>query len=180
MNEKVAKALSYVDETYVSAAAKRKKRKPVFIAAVAAVLALVLLFNLPSLPAVISAKAVSLASGSRQMQRPDLDDYEDHNAWRADLDKWQEEQKLLSNTTKDAVADLMPFFTAGSAQFLNTQGSDNLLWSPVNAYIGLSMVTELTAGQSRQQILDLFGAGDIDALRRQVSAIWESAYNDNE
>ncbi|MBO5078179.1 MAG: hypothetical protein J6B67_00665 [Oscillospiraceae bacterium] len=178
MNEKVAKALSYVEESYVSKAAKRKK-KPVFIAAVAAVLAAVLLFNLPSIPLAISAKAVSTASGSRQMQRPDIDDYEDRNAWRAEIDKWQAEQKRLSDTTGETVTELAPFFTAGSARFLSAQSGENLLWSPVNAYIGLSMVTELTAGQSRQQILDLFGAGDTDALRRQVSAIWESAYSDN-
>ena len=127
----------------------------------------------------ITAEVVSRASDTRQMQRPDRDDYDDSDVWRADWDKWQEEQKRLSNTAKDALIDLEHFFTTGSAQFLSTQSSDNLLWSPVNAYIGLAMVTELTAGESRRQILDLFGAADIDALRQQVSAIWESTYNDN-
>ena len=180
MNEKVAEALSYVDEKYVSAAAKKKKKKAkYFISAIAAVLALVILFNLPSMPIVISAEAVSIASQSRQMQRPDRDNYKDVNAWRADFNKWEEEQKFLSNTTKDAIIDLEPFFTTGSAQFLSTQGSENALWSPINAYIGLSMMAELTTGESRQQILDLFGTADIDALRQQVNAIWENAYNDN-
>lgn len=180
MNEKVAKALSYVDEKYVSAAAKKKKKKAkYFISAIAAVLALVLLFNLPSMPMVISAKAVSIASESRQMQRPDLDDYKDRDQWRADREKWEAEQKFLSSTSRAAINALTPFFTNGSAQFLSTQGSENLLWSPINAYIGLAMMTELTDGASRQQILDLFGARDIDALRQQVGAVWESAYNDN-
>ena len=180
MNEKVAKALSYVDEKYVSAAAKKKKKKAkYFISAIAAVLALVLLFNLPSMPMVISAKAVSIASESRQMQRPDLDDYKDRDQWRADREKWEAEQKFLSSTSRAAINALTPFFTNGSAQFLSTQGSENLLWSPINAYIGLAMMTELTDGASRQQILDLFGARDIDELRQQVGAIWESAYNDN-
>ena len=181
MNEKVAKALGYVDEKYVTAAAKRKKKKAAkyWISAVAAVLALVLLFNLPSMPMVISAKAVSIASESRQMQRPDLDDYKDRDQWRADREKWEAEQKFLSSTTRETVDALAPFFTNGSAQFLSTQGSENLLWSPINAYIGLSLMTELTDGASRQQILDLFGVRDIDALRQQVGAIWESAYNDN-
>ena len=181
MNEKVAKALGYVDEKYVTAAAKRKKKKAAkyWISAVAAVLALVLLFNLPSMPMVISAKAVSIASESRQMQRPDLDDYKDRDQWRADREKWEAEQKFLSSTTRETVDALTPFFTNGSAQFLSTQGSENLLWSPINAYIGLALMTELTDGASRQQILDLFGARDIDALRQQVGAVWESAYNDN-
>ena len=181
MNEKVAKALGYVDEKYVTAAAKRKKKKAAkyWISAVAAVLALVLLFNLPSMPMVISAKAVSIASESRQMQRPDLDDYKDRDQWRADREKWEAEQKFLSSTTRETVDALAPFFTNGSAQFLSTQGSENLLWSPINTYIGLALMTELTDGASRQQILDLFGARDIDALRQQVGAVWESAYNDN-
>lgn len=181
MNEKVAKALGYVDEKYVNAAAKWKKKKAAkyWISAVAAVLALVLLFNLPSMPMVISAKAVSIASESRQMQRPDLDDYKDRDQWRADLNKWEAEQKFLSSTTRETVDALAPFFTNGSAQFLSSQSSENLLWSPINAYIGLALMTELTDGASRQQILDLFGARDIDALRQQVGAVWESAYNDN-
>ena len=181
MNEKVAKALGYVDEKYVTAAAKRKKKKAAkyWISAVAAVLALVLLFNLPSMPMVISAKAVSIASESRQMQRPDLDDYKDRDQWRADLAKWEAERDFRSSTTRETVDALAPFFTNGSVQFLSTQGSENLLWSPINAYIGLAMMTELTDGASRQQILDLFGARDIDALRQQVGAVWESAYNDN-
>ena len=180
MNEKVAKALGYVDEKYVSAAANRKKKKAKYwIGAMAAILVLVLLFNIPSIPMIISAKAVSTASGSRQMQRPDRDDYKDAAAWRADFNKWEEEQKQLSSTTRDAVDALAPFFITGSEQFLSTQGSENALWSPINAYIGLAMMTELTDGASRQQILDLFGVSDIDALRQQVFAIWESSYNDN-
>ncbi len=178
MNEKVAKALSYVDEKYVSAAAKRKKKK-YWLGAVAAVLALVLLFYIPSMPMVISAKAVSAASGSRQMQRPDRDDYESREAWVADLDKWEAERTLRTTTRKDTLLALKDFFTSGSAQFLSTQGDENLLWSPINAYIGLAMVTELATGESRQQILDLFGAADVGALRQQVGAIWESAYMDN-
>ena len=180
VNEKIAKALSYVDAKYVTDAAKRKKGKTKYwVGALAAVLALVLLFNLPSTPMAISANAVSIASESRQMQRPDLDDYQDRDQWRADLAKWEAEQKFLSSTTRETVDALAPFFTNGSTQFLSTQGSENLLWSPINAYIGLSMVAELTDGASRQQILDLFGARDMDALRQQVGAIWESAYNDN-
>jgi len=147
---------------------------------IAFTLCAILLFSMTACgPLVITADSVSKASGSRQTKRPDSDDYDDLAAWWADLDKWQAEQTLLSNTTKEAVDALMPFFATGSAQFLGTQGSENRLWSPVNAYIGLAMLTELTAGESRQQILDLFGAVDMDTLRQQVSAIWESTYNDN-
>ena len=143
-------------------------------------LTIVLLFSLTACGLmIVTADSVSKASGSRQTKRPDSDDYDDLAAWWADLDKWQAEQTELSDTTKEAVKALTPFFVSGSAKFLSTQGSDNLLWSPVNAYIGLAMVTELTQGDSRQQILELFGAEDMDMLRKYVGAIWESTYNDN-
>lgn len=143
-------------------------------------LSAVLLFSMTACgPLAITADSVSKASESRQMKRPDSDDYQDRDKWWADLNKWQEGQNALSDTTKEAVNALAPFFTAGSAQFLSTQGSENLLWSPVNAYIGLAMVTELTQGESRGQILELFGAENMDVLRRHAGAIWESAYYDN-
>ena len=143
-------------------------------------LSVALLFSMTACgPIAITADSVSKASESRQMKRPDSDDYQDRDKWWADLNKWQEGQNALSDTTKEAVTALTPFFTAGSAQFLSTQGSENLLWSPVNAYIGLAMVTELTQGESRGQILELFGAENMDVLRRYAGAIWESAYYDN-
>lgn len=67
----------------------------------------------------------------------------------------------------------------GNSQFLRTESNENKLWSPVNAYIGLAMTTEVTDGETRQQILDLFGVEDTDTLRKQVSAVWESVYQDN-
>ena len=179
MNEKVAKALSYVDEKYVAAAAKHRKKKPYWLGAVAAVLALVLFANMPGIPLAVTAKAVSIASDSRRMQRPDRDDYKDPDAWQEDLSKWEAERDFISDTNRETVDALTPFFISGSEQFLSTQGSENLLWSPVNAYIGLSMMTELTDGTCRQQILDLFGVRDVDALRQQVNAVWESSYQDD-
>ena len=177
MNEKVAKALGYVDEKYVSAAARKKKKKHILPMAAAAILALAFLFNMPAIPMIVTAHAVAIASESRQAERPAQRDYENNNAWYAALDQWQAELTQLSDTAEQAAADLAGFFTAGSAQFLTADGSVNRLWSPVNAYIGLSMLAELTAGESRGQILDLLGASDTDTLRRQVNAVWESVYH---
>ena len=55
---------------------------------------------------VVTADSVSKASESRQMKYPDSDDYSDLAAWRVDLDRWQAEQKALSDTTKEAVKGL--------------------------------------------------------------------------
>ena len=78
-----------------------------------------------------------------------------------------------------ATSGLQAFFTEGNHRFLLTETNENKLWSPVNAYIGLAMTTELTEGETRQQILDLFGVEDTETLRKQVSAVWESVYQDD-
>lgn len=41
------------------------------------------------------------------------------------------------------------------------------------------MLAEITDGDSRKEILDLFGVSDIETLRSQVSAVWESVYEDD-
>ena len=111
MNEKVAEALSYVDEKYVSDAAKRSKKKTKYwISAIAAVLALVLLFQIPGIPMAISAQAVSVASDSRQMQRPDRDDYESRDAWIADLDKLRFPACRSKRITSNSFADRRTVF----------------------------------------------------------------------
>ena len=179
MNEKVANALSYVDEKYVSAAAKRKKNKRILPMAAAAILAIAFLFNMPAIPMIVTAHAVATASESRVAERPNQKDYENNDAWYAALDQWQVERTANSDTAKQAAAELTDFFTAGSAQFLTAEGSENRLWSPVNAYIGLAMLAELTEGDSRDQILDLLGTADTDTLRQQVNAVWESVYHNN-
>ena len=105
MNEKVAKALSYVDEKYVSEAARRKKKKYHFIAAIAALLALVLLLNIPGIPLAISAKAVSIASESRKMERP--------NIHSDKFDLWYEENELRKSLVKNAAKPIADFSAMG-------------------------------------------------------------------
>lgn len=41
------------------------------------------------------------------------------------------------------------------------------------------MLTELTDGNSRKQLLDLLGSEDIEALRSQANTLWKANYNDD-
>ena len=122
---------------------------------------------------------VAKACEPRMMERPDLDDYKDRDEWKSDYNVWDAERNLRRETAAEAKSGLSSFFTDGNSLFLQTEGNENKLWSPVNAYIGLAMATELTEGETRQQILDLFGTEDVEMLRKQVSSVWESVYQDN-
>lgn len=178
MNEKLQEALNEISDQHIDEAAKAKKRKKVYwFGAVAAVLVVALVVGLLRGPMVIRAEAVALADDPRLTQRPDRDDYQQYDDYKADLDAWQAINNARSATAGTALAQLAPFFTDGSIEFLS--GSDeNRLWSPINAGIGLAMLAELTEGSTRQQLLDLLGCDDLDALRSQVSALWETAYYD--
>lgn len=157
-----------------------RKRKKTFIKiVVAAVLVVVIGVNVLAAPMRISAHTVAVASDSRMTERPDYDDYSNREKWEADYDAWDAERNVRKETVVEAKAGLASFFTDGNHYFLQTEKNENKLWSPVNAYIGLAMTTELTEGETKRQILELFGTEDTETLRKQVSAVWESVYQDD-
>ena len=171
MNEKVAEALSHVEEKYIAQAARRKKRHYTLKAAIAAVLVLAFLFNIPTLPLAISAKAVSIAPESRKTDRP--------RHGTEEFRGWYDTHQLRSNIAELAVPAVADFSKNCSAEVLAGTDDINRLWSPINAYIALAVTAELAGGDTRQQVLDALGKDSIETLRRDVSAMWEMIYNDN-
>ena len=172
MNEKLVQALGYVDGTYVAQAARRKKAgRRILIPAVAAVLALVMLFNVPSIPLVITAKAVSIASEPRKMDRP--------NIHSDKFDTWREQRSRREEQANAAKAPVFDFAEAASREVLAGVDSTNRIWSPINAYIALAMTAELTGGDTQNEVLNVLGVSDLQDLRQGISAIWETIYNDN-
>lgn len=71
-------------------------------------------------------------------------------------------------------------FEALTAQFLSGAGEENAVLSPVNIYMALAMLAELTDGESRAQLLDLIGAQNIEAVREQAQAIWRACSRDED
>lgn len=180
-HEEILTALEEISDKHIKEAenAPKKKKRTFLKIAVAAVVVVAVGVNALFGPMRISADAVAVASESRIMERPDLDDYKERDVWKADLAKWEAEKDLRNELATQAKSGLSSFFADGNSQFLTTEKNENKLWSPVNAYIGLAMTTELTEGETKQQVLDILGVEDTDALRKQVSAVWESIYQDN-
>ena len=171
MNEKLAEALGYVDEKYVSAAAKRKKRKHYWIVAVAAVLALVLVLNTPRIPLIISAKAVSAASDSRKPERP--------RSGSDSFRQWYEDSQKRDALVQASMAPVVSFSTDCAREILTGVDTTNRVWSPVNAYIALAITAELTGGETRQQVMEVLGVNSLEELRTRISTIWEQVYRDD-
>ena len=197
-SDKLQDAIGYVDSDLITRAEKsptqkRRLHKIIWIAPVAAVLAIVIClnvaFNAPytsssvvdTLPAdtnitpnvEYSNMAVSLAEYPKMTQYTDSSTIteEDYNAWRNDVLKQREYCGAGDN--------LSPFIQKTISEFLKDSKNENKIYSPINIYMALSMVAEISDGNSRQQVLDLLNANSIDDLRSQAHSIWNANYCDD-
>ena len=57
--------------------------------------------------------------------------------------------------------------------------SENRVYSPISLYVALSMLTEMTAGETKQQVMELLGAADSEMLRQQNKDLWIGVYTDD-
>ena len=61
---------------------------------------------------------------------------------------------------------------------LTSDTVENTVCSPLNLYLAMAMLAEVSGGSSREQILEALGADDIESLRERVSALWSANYAD--
>lgn len=109
---------------------------------------------------------------------PNYAEYTDREQYQLDYDAWQRDQKRQYNQPKGYADSLTNFFQASIEQFL--QGEGNSTYSPVNVYLAMAMLAETAHGNSRWQILNLFGLDNIDQLRKQASYVWNAHYSDDQ
>ncbi len=57
---------------------------------------------------------------------------------------------------------------------------ENRVYSPLNLYLALAMLAELTEGESREQLLSLLGEDAIESLRAEAQALYDSCSRDDE
>lgn len=103
----------------------------------------------------------------------------DDEAFEAD---WEAYEAALAAIGKggDAVVDttaLTVFAEETLAQVFS--GDENTVYSPVSLYMALAMLTELTEGETRQQVMTLLRAEDADALRQWAQQLWMQLYCDD-
>jgi len=111
------------------------------------------------------------------MACPNYDDYSNENDYDRDYSAWRENQQQQYNQPYGYADSLTNFFHASIAEFL--QGDGNPIYSPINVYLAMAMLAETANGNSRQQILDLFGLDTIAQLREQASYVWNAHYCDD-
>lgn len=90
---------------------------------------------------------------------------------------WRSSYRELVSETEGLQADMEAYNTALMARLLVSE-NENTVCSPLSTYIAFAVLAEVSDGNTRQQILDMLGVRDIETLRSNVSALWESNYVD--
>lgn len=94
---------------------------------------------------------------------------EEYQAWKEDNMERYEARKSLDDSP-------MSFYKASTRELLQDSQGKNLVYSPVNVYMALSMLAETTDGDSREQILRLLDTDSIEALRLNSANMWRANY----
>ena len=89
---------------------------------------------------------------------------------------WREDRNNQYNQPVGYADGLNAFFQTSMPQFLAGQPGENAVCSPLNLYMALALLAEVTEGETRQQVLDLLNAAGIDALRTQAGHVWNAHY----
>ena len=127
---------------------------------------------------IVEAAYPGMAAYPNEADYYDDDGNFDDEAYFADYELWMDSQDAQDRPAGFADG-IQPFIISSAQQFLSGDDLENHIYCPLNVYMALSMLAEVTDGDSREQILDLLGHDDILTLRSQANAIWNASYNDD-
>ena len=170
------------DDVLLRSEKKRRARRPWWAAAAAAVVAVAvavgLFFPRGSSSDSAGAPLVTMAHAVAEAHYPEMAPYPDETAadFEAQYEAWRADKKE-QNREIDSLDSLTPYFQASISTFLSGTEGENQAYSPLNVYMALAMLAELTDGESRAQILTLLGSDSLEALRGQANALWNDHYS---
>ncbi len=101
------------------------------------------------------------------------------NATNEEYDAWQAYNEKRMEASEGNTKAMRGFYQKTLAQVLGSAKTKNALYSPLNVYLALAMLTETTAGDSRQQLLTLLGEKDLKSLRTRVQKLFTANYQDD-
>ena len=174
-------AVTNLPDKYVKEAKKRKI--PRWTAAVAAVLTAVILLGIFFGPGVdLGRGGVQVLAAAEYPQMTAYPNEQKYIKWNGEFDdeafqpvydRWRDDLNALR--PEEGFADgLETYFPTAARALLSGQG--NRVCSPLNVYMALAMLAEITDGDTRQEILAALGSDDLEDLRTQAKAVWRSVY----
>ena len=96
-----------------------------------------------------------------------------------DYEKWRASKEANRNYSAKKAEGVADFAADITREMLKQADGENRICSPLNIYMALAMLAEITDGDTRAQILDVLGTKNTDTLRRQAKELWEANYTDD-
>ncbi len=153
---------------------KKGPRRKRWAAPVAAALAVVLLLTALLLPRMSGGKTGGGGFTVAAAELPKREKYSEAN-----YDRWFEERRALRQTYESYDGALDSFAESAVPLLLSGDADENRVCSPLNIYLALSMLSEMTDGESRAQLLSLLGAASLEDVRANAKALWNANYQDD-
>ncbi len=172
-------ALNEVRDDQIARAANYKKRKKYpYFGAIAAILAVAITLSAIFSPELFGGSG-PIVTAYGLVSAPTYPQMALYPADESDMDAYSahwESTRELHNQPKGYAQGTETFFQKSMARFLSDSSGENKVYSPLNFYMALAMLAESTAGNTRQQILNLLGNKDIQSLRAQAEHMWKAHY----
>lgn len=174
-HEIIENALNEISDVHIAeAAGPRRKKHAYWITPVAAVLAAAILISALFTPRNVRATGLIAAPVYPEMVSypQSLNSQKAIEAWRISKNKQHDQPKGYASGTETYFSQIIP-------AILSQAETDNTACSPLNIYIALAMLAEITDGRSQSQILDLIGQDNLNDLRTQAGHVWNAHYCDD-
>ncbi len=110
---------------------------------------------------------------------PQEQDYATYEEFNNAYDVWHNEMTQKYQYTDQLREATHDFSLHTVKEMLDVTEGENAVCSPANLFMALSMLAEVTDGESRAQILALLGQNNIDELRTTADTLWQSLYTDD-
>ena len=119
----------------------------------------------------VAAKALASPVYPKTVMIPKDADYSSEQ-----YQKWRDANFNKSVENKDYAEGLDSFLSKSISSFLKDSGNENVVFSPLNLYMSLGMLSEITSGNSRDQIIKALGSENIESVRSRASKMWNYSY----
>ncbi len=195
-SEKLYGAISGIGDKYLADAEnykpQRKKNRKIVYSAVAAMLVCAVtvtavfvgggrggsVSDVPPEPVHHFSPFAAAAADYPETEKFPVPDTMTYDGYLNTLQKWGEttaEKEKNLGTLSDGTTE---FFRKTVSEFM-TGRDGNVVFSPTNVYLALSMLSECAAGETKDQLLALLGEADTDSVRSSANAVWKAAYTDD-
>ena len=99
--------------------------------------------------------------------------------YEAAYDAWSADRRARNTAASSVDGALDDYVRAALPALLSGADGKNAVCSPVSVYMALSMLAEVTDGDTRAQILSLLGADSIKSLRKTAGNVWAANYQND-